>query len=153
MDDLTDKVFSKIEEKFELQSLESLPAVARNIVVIVSAQGVIDNGGHEYFFGSDWPDTPPYSIFISAYRAIGCNSQADDFERVATSFPFDNPHLYEDLRKKYIEENYDEENFEVKGWREKLCGDKDVWQKLEAYIIIHKAELEAMLKEVLYLPT
>ena len=49
--------------------------------------------------------------------------------------------------------SYDEDNCEVQGWGDKLCGDEDIWQKLEEYILANKAELEAILDEVLYFPS
>ena len=50
--------------------------LARTLVVVVSAQGVIENGGLAYFFGLDWPGTPPYALFVSAYLAIGAVREA-----------------------------------------------------------------------------
>ena len=50
----------------------------RTVVVIHAAQGIIDNGGLIYFFESDWPGTPPYSVFSDAYRRIGKTDAADD---------------------------------------------------------------------------
>ena len=101
--------------------------------MVYSAQGVIDNGGYRYFFESDWPDNPQYSKFVDAYSAIGCIKQSKDIGRVVSSFPFDNPHLYESERIKYIEDNFDDDEYEVKGWGDTLCGDAEVWEKLESY--------------------
>lgn len=112
---------------------------------LYAAQGVIDNGGFKYFFGEDWPNQPPYSVFVDAYAAIGCPEQAKDLARVAASFPFRNPHLFRDLRKMYMTENYDEDNLHVKGWGEALCGDEEVWQKLEQFILEHRPELDIAL--------
>ena len=52
-----------------------------------------------------------------------------------STFPFENPHLNESKRVKFIEANYDEDEFEVKEWGEKLCGDTEVWEKLESYYL------------------
>ena len=112
---------------------EKLPFEVQTFMYVNSAQGVIDNGGYRNFFGSDWPNNPTYSKFINAYRTIGCQSQADDFQKVSLSFPFDNPHLKEKERIKYMDDNYDEEGFCIKGWGDSLCGDNEVWEKLERY--------------------
>jgi hypothetical protein len=74
--------------------LNRLPEAVQIFLLINGAQGVIDNGGYIYFFEEDWPNTPPYDDFISAYEAIGCSQQADDLRRVVATFPFDNPHLH-----------------------------------------------------------
>ncbi len=110
-----------------------LPSAVSNFLLVYSAQGVIDNGGYEYFFGGDWPHNPPYSKFVNAYRAIGCIKQSEDLARVVATFPFEKPELNETPRKKYIQDNYDKEHFEVKGWGDILCGDEEVWQKLRQY--------------------
>ena len=143
MDDIISKTFRRLEEQYgHIEgSLDSLPQVVANFLRIHAAQGVIDNGGYPHFFDSDWPGHPPYSRFIEAYLAIGCEEQAREIERVIATFPFDNPHLHEDDRKKYMGENYDDEKDEVRGWGDALCGDKRVWEKLADYCIEHQDEL------------
>lgn len=136
--------------------ISSLPEPVRVFMTVNGAQGVIDNGGYKYFFGADWPDNPPYEVFASAYETIGCISQAQDFRRVIATFPFINPHIEKEQRDKYIEENYDSEEFEIRGWGDKLCGDKDVWKKLAAYYDRHSeafAATEAAPLPVLRFPT
>jgi hypothetical protein len=54
---------------------------------------------------------------------------------VAASFPFDEPNKRELDRNKYMEENYDEDKLEIKGWGDSLCGDKEVWEKLSKYYL------------------
>ena len=45
---------------------------ARQVFVrIYTGHAIIDNGSLPYFFGSDFPDSPDYSVFSNAYRAIG----------------------------------------------------------------------------------
>jgi hypothetical protein len=140
MDDLISEVFRKVNETYGDAGPDSLPHVVSTFVLVHAAQGVIDNGGYRYFFGQDWPNNLPYSRFIDAYQAIGCQKQADELARVVSSFPFDNPHLYKGWRKKYMAENYDEQTCHVKGWGENLCGDEEVWEKLEAYVLTHPSE-------------
>ncbi len=45
-----------------------LPEAFQTVVVIETAQGIIDNGGLEYFFESDFPSNPPYA-FLSKCTA------------------------------------------------------------------------------------
>jgi hypothetical protein len=115
-----------------------LPPEVSTFLFVHSAQGVIDNGGYLYFFESNWPNNPSYSKFVESYRAIGCEKQANELARVISTFSFDNAHLEEDLRNKYMDDNYDENKCEIKGWGNDLCGDEKVWAKLEQYYISNK---------------
>ena len=123
-------------------SMDQLPKSVRTFLLVNGAQGVMDNGGYAYFFGCNWPDTPPYSEFVSAYEAIGCKRQAADLRRVAESFPFPDPHLNEKKRKAFIKANYDKKAFCVRGWGNALCGDKDVWEKLAKYFKKHSKDFD-----------
>lgn len=137
-----DKAFKQATKKLKKagEDIFKLSKPVSTFLFVYSAQGVIDNGGYKYFFESDWPNNPPYSNFINAYEEIGCEKQAIDFNRVVSSFPFENPHLNESARQKYIDDNYDEDEIEVKGWGEALCGDKEVWPKLEEYYLQNKEQ-------------
>src|SRR4051812_22438859 len=88
-----------------------LPETVRVFLLVNGAQGVIDNGGYRYFFGQDWPGTPPYEDFISAYEAIGCRQQAADLRRVIATFPFSDPHLCKEKRQAFIDAHYDKSTF------------------------------------------
>jgi hypothetical protein len=46
--------------------LTDLPWPAQVLVLVNSAQGILDNGGLQYFLESDWPANPPYSCFLDA---------------------------------------------------------------------------------------
>ncbi len=133
------KTFREAVKKLDKakDDIDLLPQSLATFLFVHAAQGVIDNGGYEYFFGSNWPKKPPYSRFVEAYEAIGCERQAKELARVVSTFPFDNPHLKETLRKKYMKKNYDDEKYEIKGWGDKLCGDEEVWEKLKKYYLKH----------------
>ena len=118
--------------------IAKLPKSVSTFLLVYSAQGVIDNGGYQYFFESDWPGNPAYSTFIDAYREIGCEQQAADFARVVSSFPFETPHLHESARNTYMCDNLDEDEREVKGWGDALCGDEEVWSTLANYYLQNK---------------
>jgi hypothetical protein len=137
MEDKIIEAFHKARKLLEQNNheLSGLPTSVITFLLVHGAQGTIDNGGFRYFFGADWPNNPPYSQFIEAYKTIGCEAQAKELERVVATFPFKNPHLYEEWRKKYMADNYDDEELEVKGWGEDLCGDEEVWAKLEEFYI------------------
>jgi hypothetical protein len=147
-EDLIQNVFDNARTKYELSDITKLPPIIANFILVYAAQGVIDNGGYRYFFGADWPNNPPYQLFIDAYRAIECENQAKDIERIIASFPFDNPHLHAGRRKQYINDNYDHERGEIKEWGDPLCGDDEIWSKLEAYVIKNKLEFLWLLPQL-----
>ena len=142
MSEIISEAFKKAEATAKAKKAENdihlLPKPVMTFLLVYSAQGVIDNGGYAYFFGSDWPDKLPYEYFYEAYNEIGCTNQAKDIQRVISTFPFTDPHLKMDERKKYIKENYYDEAFEVIGWGDALCGDEEVWEKLSSYYKIHE---------------
>ncbi len=142
MTDILSAGFDKAERllKKARGNMDSIPTSAANLLIIFSAQGVIDNGGYRYFFESDWPKQPPYSRFIEAYSAIGCEKQAADLARVVSTFPFDEPHLNAEKRNQFMDANYDEDECIVNGWGDMLCGDEEVWSKLEAYYLKNKKD-------------
>jgi hypothetical protein len=51
--------------------LSALSLSDQTILMVHGAQGVLDNGGLQYFFESDWPERPAYSSFSDAYRRVG----------------------------------------------------------------------------------
>lgn len=140
---MDDKAFNLIDKSFDKTKLLldqagnnmlDIPEPNATLLLVYGAQGIIDNGGYEYFFSKDWINNPNYQFFIDAYNRIGCNDQAQDLQRVVNSFPFKEPHLHVDLRRKYISDNYNPDNFEIAGWSDNLCGDNTVWEKLAEYI-------------------
>jgi hypothetical protein len=120
-----------------------LPESVRVFLLVNGAQGVVDNGGYKYFFGQDWPGTPPYEDFARAYETIGCIPQAADLRRVAGTFPFSEPHLHKDERSAFIEARYDESTYCVPEWGDALCGDKEVWERLATYYARHRDDFPA----------
>lgn len=116
---------SKLEEPF------------RTVAIIHSAQGVIDNGGLVYFFESDWPNQPPYSLFIDAYRQIGKEDSAAAIEYAAKSFGVPDPEKHVELRNKFMQQHFwsDSEHYEpTVEWDDDICGDEEVWCKLAQWI-------------------
>jgi hypothetical protein len=111
MPDIFDEIFNKLRDRYESvdYKLTSNPQTVKVFLLVYSEQAVINNGCYRYFFGTNWLGNPEYSEFIEAYRAIGCEKQAKELERVVSTFPFDNPHFHEAKRKEYLKTNYDGE--------------------------------------------
>lgn len=70
---------------------------------IEQAQGVIDNGGFQYFFENDWPENPPYSLFVNAFRRIGAHEAADCIQEAVEMFPSTSPHEDHQMRRDYMD--------------------------------------------------
>lgn len=61
------------------------------VLIVSTAQGIIDNGGLQYFYESDFADQPAYEEFVQAYRAIGAAEAADLLQRSIELIPFPSP--------------------------------------------------------------
>ena len=71
--------------------INKLPEVPRNVVAVVTAQGIIDNGGFRRFFESEFDGKPDYQLFVQAYSAIGALESARAIEAVLALFPGGKP--------------------------------------------------------------
>ncbi|HSI12081.1 MAG TPA: DUF4375 domain-containing protein [Chthoniobacter sp.] len=80
---------------------------------VEKAVGVICNGGSQYFFENDWPDKPPYSVFVEAFRRIGSAESADCLEEAVAMFPFDAPHLHYQKRREHMDFLREREGTEI----------------------------------------
>jgi hypothetical protein len=131
LDKASDKVFAALDELGG--DLRALPVPQQTVAVIYAAQGVIDNGGFKYFFEADWPNNPPYSMFIDAYRRIGAVGAAECFERAIAMFPLPDPHMNRELRNLFMDDLPEKHEFFELGF--KVCGDQAIWDKLADYVV------------------
>ncbi len=137
LDEVSDIAFDKLTEADD--RMEGLEEPYKTVAIVYSAQGIIDNGGLQYFFESDWPNNPPYSIFADAYERIGRVEAAKALRDAAATFGIPNPERDVDARRAYIEANYDEDAFEIRGWNDCICGDEQVWTDLASWVRKHPA--------------
>jgi len=114
-------------------NMSLLPHSVQIFLLVNGAQGVIDNGGYIFFFENDWPGTPPYEDFITAYETIGCIEEAADLRRVVATFQFSDPHLHKDKRREYMDVRYDKRVYGIPEWGSFLCGNKNIWENLARY--------------------
>lgn len=114
--------------------VSALPVPLQTLLLIESAQGIIDNGGLAFFYEADFPNNPPYSDFVEAYRRIGADTAAACIEQSAALFPFEEPHLFEELRLLWLERIGGELQRLEKG----VMGDTGVWGKLAWYVDLHR---------------
>lgn len=114
--------------------VHQLPEPLLTVVVIETAQGIIDNGGLEYFYESDFQGNPPYTFFVETFRRIGAESVASCIEETSRMFPFSQPHLYEAKRQQWLDTvKHDEQHAFVRLSR-RACGDESIFQKLAEYV-------------------
>ncbi len=108
----------------------------QTVVVLYSAQGIIDNGGFQYFFESDFQVKLPYSIFSQAYKRIGAFKAAENIDRAVEMFGFKNPHLNCKKRNKFLDNNNSRDSEFTKLGTE-ICGDEMIWDLLVGFVIKH----------------
>ena len=109
-----------------------------------TAQGIIDNGGLEYFYESDFPANPPYSLFVEAFRRIGAESVASCIEDTSRMFPFPQPHLHESRRQQWLDAVKNDETHEFVRLSRRACGDESVFRKLAEYVERHRSAYGAV---------
>lgn len=115
-----------------------LPEPVQTVVVIDTAQGIIDNGGLEYFYESDFPGNPPYSFFVETFRRIGAESVASCIEESSRMFPFPEPHLHEAKRQQWLETVKHDDAHPFVRLSRRACGDESVFRKLAEYAERHQ---------------
>lgn len=142
---MDDDSYAVIDEAFksavrEIDSgarLFDLTPLKQVVLVVMGAQGVIDNGGFQYFYEADWPNKPPYSLFINAFKEIGANKVADCIAESVELFPFPNPHLAVDARNVFLDSQGEGSQFEILADRVMELHE-DTMSKLAAYIRKHQ---------------
>ncbi len=142
LDEAFDYASARLKE--EGGDIFRLPVPLQTVVVVYSAQGIIDNGGLEYFYENDFDGLPPYGFFVDVYRRIGAEDAASCIETSAAMFPFSEPHLSETSRQVWLDSvKHDESNQFVKLSR-KICGDPSVFPKLADYVNAHRHAFQAV---------
>jgi hypothetical protein len=114
--------------------VRQLPLPVQTVAVVQTAQGIIDNGGFEYFYESDFVGSPPYSFIADAFRRIGAETAAARIDATARMFPFSEPHLHEAKRQKWLDGVKDNDGHEFVIFSRRACGDASVFLKLAEYV-------------------
>ncbi len=127
LDRISDQVFARLRALNG--DITCLGEIERVLVVIYSAQGVIDNGGLRAFFGANWPGEPPYALHADAYRLIGATDTAEAIERGAASFALPRPEVDSAGRSLALHGTVGEEIDALE-----LTPSDEVWQRLARYV-------------------
>ena len=98
--DLTQQAYELVQRMLDETDGDSdrLPEVLQTAYFVYLGQGVIDNGGLEYFYENDFAGQPPYDLIVAAFRRVGAYAVADCIESTADMFPFSSPHLKREKR-------------------------------------------------------
>jgi len=80
-----------------------LPEPIATTWAVLAAQGIIDNGGLQYFFENNWPESVSYAFFSNAYRTIGASEAADCIDKAASLFPSSHPESDLEMRRNFME--------------------------------------------------
>jgi len=73
------------------------------VVIVYSAWGLIENGGFQYLFESNFPGDPSYDTFTQAFNSVGLTDIALRFSKLVSLFPFDEPHKFPRKRQEFID--------------------------------------------------
>jgi hypothetical protein len=112
-----------------------LPPATQPVAILYHVQGIIDNGGFRYLFENDFPHSPPYSVFIAAYREIGAQDAAIKLEQAVAFFPFSDPHLHQEERLEFMDSL--DVSHALFALGDEVCGDERVWHLMEQYVESH----------------
>jgi hypothetical protein len=129
------------DQKLPSWSAYQLKEPLLTVWAVEQAQGIIDNGGFQYFFENDWPENPEYSLFVDAFRRIGAAEAADCIQDAASMFPPLAPQLDCDKRREHMDllrekEGVDGSVLDKLGFRVMDLGG-DTMIRLASYIRTH----------------
>ena len=118
-----------------------LPEPMRIVLMIELAQGVIDNGGLQYFFEMDFEGHPPYSSIADDYRTIGATEAANVIEDAAERlFLFPHPEVETARRNAVLDQQRDDPASALERLSDQICGDDRIWRALDEFIQQHRAD-------------
>jgi len=70
---LCSNVCERITERYGDRTFADMfPEKERNVVLVWTVSGIVENGGFRYLFDSMLPGDPDYALTIMAFEAIGC---------------------------------------------------------------------------------
>ena len=114
--------------------LSQLPIEIQTVIRIETMQGIIDNGGLQYFYENDFPDNPPYSQFVDDLLRLNAIDQAKQMQISINCLGFSDPHFDRERRNQKLAELWEKQNAEFIHADNQLCGNEDIWVKLEEYV-------------------
>jgi hypothetical protein len=113
---------------------EILP-VQRHFLRVYACQPLVEIGGLQYFFESDWPGLPPYSELANAFHLIGAAEASSPVSKAVALFSFPDPHLSRLRRVEFLRASCVEPDTEMAVLSSKMMDQSDdVYSKLAVYV-------------------
>lgn len=122
--------------------LTALSEPLRTFVLVYSAQGIIDNGGLEYFYLKDFDGQPAYGEFVEAYSRIGASSAAACIDRSSRLFGISDAHKHEAKRELFLIDETGKGLQQLKFLSDEVCGDASVWECLRLFVATNRTEFD-----------
>lgn len=119
--------------------LALLPEPLQTLLIVESVQSMVDTGGLHYLYEADFPNNPPYAMFVEAYRRIGAEAVAACLHESSLLFPFDEPHCFEELRVLWLEKLRADPAQTFAQLEARIAADDTVWTRLAEYVERHAA--------------
>ncbi|MDD2761017.1 MAG: hypothetical protein PHH11_12085 [Methylomonas sp.] len=119
MADLIDTTVDKLVQR-GFDPMRS-PFAHKVAVMLVTAQGIIDNGGFEYLFGNPFHQDTRLEDFIKVYEAVGAAESAEAFSAAL---------------RRWRDGFSDFDSLDVVLWENSDAN----YKKLEEYIVNHESE-------------
>jgi len=138
LDQASDYAFARLNEVGG--DIGRIPEVLRTLVLVYRAQRIIDDGGLEYFYLSDYPGQPSYIEFVEAYQRIGAQRAAECIRRSSQLFGVPQPHKNRVARQAVLSDQQSREVQVLKWLNGDICGDASVWESLAVYATDHGDE-------------
>ena len=117
--------------------INAVPDEHRNVVAVITAQAVIDNGGFRYFFESQFEGSSDYQMFVKAYKDVGAAESADALNQALMMFPEGVPPAELEERQKYLEAIFGSDNDaskQINDIEEKILGKVENYSLVASYI-------------------
>lgn len=83
----------------------NMPPTLKAAIMIHTGQAIIDNGGFQYFFGSDFPDVL-HEEFIEAYDLLGFTDHSEKLKYIISLFPDGQPQRNLEERQAFLETRF-----------------------------------------------
>lgn len=101
-DNFMDDCYAALEQAG--QRIDRVAEPCRSALIVTSAIAILHNGGCQYFFEDDFPETPDYATITDAFRRVGLSPIADGLAALVALFPFDAPHLHFEKRRALLDD-------------------------------------------------
>ena len=79
---MSDIIYSTYEKIIEKEfDVNKSPFLEKVVVMVTAAQGIIDNGGFDYFFEDQFEGNPDYEEFVKVFNEIGARESAEAIQK------------------------------------------------------------------------